>query len=151
MNACRNNGACHDLTSSYVCDCTSGYSGPQCQHARGRLRLFVRNAISHSAKWTINFHHLMYTWLPICSMTPTDTNTGILMLLEGPKILSGTIQWTLVLESDLDSTSLSRIGNGVLILLSPSGIPIFSTRTPLRNLWRWKHTVAMYCLTTTLK
>ena len=44
-NPCKNNGTCHDLISNYVCDCTSGYSGPQCQHVTGRLRVFVRNAV----------------------------------------------------------------------------------------------------------
>ena len=43
-NPCRNNGTCRDLTSSYVCDCPSGYSGPQCQHAEGRLRVYIRSA-----------------------------------------------------------------------------------------------------------
>ena len=43
-NPCRNNATCHDLISSFSCDCPAGYSGPQCQHAKGRLRVFVRNA-----------------------------------------------------------------------------------------------------------
>ena len=43
-NPCRNNGTCHDLISSFSCDCPVGYTGPQCKHAKGRLRVFVRNA-----------------------------------------------------------------------------------------------------------
>ena len=43
-NPCRNNGTCHDLISSFSCDCPVGYTGPQCQYAKGRLRAFIRNA-----------------------------------------------------------------------------------------------------------
>ena len=43
-NPCRNNATCHDLISSYSCDCPTGYTGPQCEHIKGRLRVFIRNA-----------------------------------------------------------------------------------------------------------
>ena len=43
-NPCKNNGICNDLIASFSCDCPAGYSGPQCQHAKGRLRLYARNA-----------------------------------------------------------------------------------------------------------
>ena len=43
-NPCKNNGICHDLISSFLCDCPAEYSGPQCQYAKGRLRVFIRNA-----------------------------------------------------------------------------------------------------------
>ena len=44
LNPCRNNATCHDLISSYLCDCPSGYGGRQCEHIKGRLRVFIRNA-----------------------------------------------------------------------------------------------------------
>ena len=43
-NPCKNNGTCHDLISSFLCDCPAEYSGLQCQYAKGRLRIFIRNA-----------------------------------------------------------------------------------------------------------
>ena len=43
-NPCRNGGTCRDLISSFLCDCPAGYSGHQCQHAKGRLRVYIRNA-----------------------------------------------------------------------------------------------------------
>ena len=43
-NPCRNNGTCHDLISSFSCECPVGYTGSQCQFAKGRLRIFIRNA-----------------------------------------------------------------------------------------------------------
>ena len=30
--------------ASHACDCVVGYTGPQCQYAKGRLRVFIRNA-----------------------------------------------------------------------------------------------------------
>ena len=45
-NPCRNNGTCHDLISSFSCDCPVGYTGPRCQYGNNnnRLRVFIRNA-----------------------------------------------------------------------------------------------------------
>ena len=43
-NPCRNNGTCHDLISSFSCECPVGYTGSCCQYLNGRLRVFIRNA-----------------------------------------------------------------------------------------------------------
>ena len=41
-NPCRNGGACLDGISSYTCRCTSSYTGTNCEHFSGRLRVFAR-------------------------------------------------------------------------------------------------------------
>ena len=39
---CRNGGTCRDGCASYTCQCTSGYTGTNCEHFTGNLRFYAR-------------------------------------------------------------------------------------------------------------
>lgn len=132
-NPCRNNGTCHDLTSSYICYCTFGYSGPQCQHAKGRLRVFIRNAtdlpkrvngqfpssFAYVVAYTLNNSHVSWATYAARSIRSPQYNYEMDL---------GVGEWFCICMSE------SMIGMEVMLLHSPSRLPTSSIHTSPRHL-----------------
>ena len=50
-NPCQNGGVCVDGCASYTCQCTSNYTGTNCEHFSGNLRFRVRYARNLPVTW----------------------------------------------------------------------------------------------------
>ena len=104
-NPCRNNGTCHNLISSFSCDCPVGYTGPQCRHANGRLRVFIRNAADLPRRADGSF---VSPYVNVIAYRNNNLNSRVSRITNLANRVASP-QWNRVLDFGIGEWSLIRI------------------------------------------